>query len=183
MILFKNKKIYDHARILGNDGRDPENNTKCVENGFSYQMTNIQAAIGLAQIERLQDYFDKNNNTFKNYDDSLSTLEGISIPLRSLYTDTSCGLYTILVNVKSRISRDELINRLRINGIEALPVYIPLHKMPIYKEFTKDKSYPNSDFLSRMGISLPSSFSLKDEEIKSILRTFESFFFIKNLNS
>lgn len=138
--------------------------------GYNYRMTNICAAIGLAQLEKAKDFIEKKIKLACEYK---KRLEGL--PLDFQQTTTNCKnsywMFSILVSKKE--IRDLLMNFLADNGIETRPVFFPVHTMPMYKE--NDNNYPNSMDISLRGINLPSFPDLTIEEIDFICMKIKEF--------
>jgi perosamine synthetase len=129
--------------------------------GFNYRMTNIQAAIGLAQLHRIDHYIYLRKKVAKYYTDHLQLPHQ---PEKNWAV--SCNwYYGILVNDKLKLEK-----KLKENGIETRPFFVGMHKQPCLK--LKGK-YPVSDRLERMGILLPTG-NLTNEELKYICDTIRS---------
>jgi perosamine synthetase len=86
--------------------------------------------------------------------------------------ESVCWLYTIALDKKHEMQRDELIRRLLLNGIEARPVFYPLHVMPPYQKYADGKEFPVSNSVSSRGLSLPSSIKLNNADITEICNKF-----------
>jgi perosamine synthetase len=135
--------------------------------GFNYRLTNLQAAIGVAQMERFPAILQKKREIFAHYQDRLQHVKGIAqLPKEldnSLY---SHWLYTICLD--KSLNRDEVMRQLLHQGVDTRPVFYPLHQMPPYQRFSKSESLYHSINIARSGLSLPSSLNLKIEEIEYI---------------
>lgn len=172
MVLFKDREVFEHAKILRDHGMSP--NLKYWHNlvGFNYRLTNIQAAIGVAQMERHKDIFSRKLRIAALYTKILEGAPGIS-KLQPIIPGTthSSWLYTVLLD--KNINRDNVITELLKYGIESRPVFYPLHKMPPYKKFSKSKSLKNSITVSSCGISLPTSVKMSDDDVVYAARCLE----------
>ena len=105
------------------------------EIGFNYRMTNLQAAVGVAQLERINIFLEKKREIAQMYNLYLSGLEELILPIEKEWAKSAYWMYSILLRKEScHISRDNLIAALRKNGIETRPIFYPLHKMPPYKQ-------------------------------------------------
>lgn len=169
MVVFKDKKIFNKAKKLRNQGRST---TKVFWHdfaGFNFRMTNIQAAIGVAQLERIKDFLKSRKNVFKIYDNLFGKHEDIDLLPKNNWSQNSLWLYTILINTLNEFKRDLLIKRLAKLGIETRPGFYPLNTMDAYKKFGKGK-YQNSEKISYTSISLPSSASLIKSDISYIYK-------------
>ena len=114
-------------------------------------MTNLQAAVGVAQMERFEEIINKKREIFNFYNRNLLNLNGISkMPFNSNNFYNSSWLYTLILD--SYIDRDKLINKLNQQGIELRPSFCSLSEMPPYRNFRKSLSLKNSYLLSQNGI-------------------------------
>ena len=167
MVLFKNRKFAEKARIIRDHGMDPKKRYWQLYVGHNYRMTNLQAAIGVAQMEKFDDIVKKKIFIANRYNSLLSGIEGIeTFPFTKSNTINSYWLYTIIL--KKNISRDSLIKKLIEFGIDSRPVFYPLHEMPPYKKFTNKMNHFEFSDIAYSGISLPSSINLKKDEIMYI---------------
>jgi len=164
MILFKDREVFEHAKILRDHGMNPSLKYWHDHVGFNYRLTNIQAAIGVAQMERREEIFLNKLRIAALYTKILEGAPGIS-KLRPIIPGTihSSWLYTVLL--ERNINRNNIITVLLKYGVESRPIFYPLHMMPPYKKFSKSKSLKNSITVSGCGISLPSSIRMNDEEV------------------
>ncbi len=181
MIFFKDKKHYEHAAVLRDHGMSKTKKYWHNYVGYNYRMTNLQAAIGVAQMERIDDILHKKCTIGKVYNDLLADVEELILPPNSSEVRNTYWLYTLLVNdKKTNLSRDEIIKKLLQNGIEARPVFFPLHVMPPYVNFAKGE-YPNTDYISRQGLSLPSSVGLTEVQQEDVCRALKGVFKVREL--
>jgi len=141
--------------------------------GYNYRMTNIQAAIGLAQLERLDEFAEMRRKNAQLYNELLGEVKGITTPVEKDYAKNVYWMYSITVGKEFGMTRDELMKRLAEKGIETRAFFIPVHKQPAFLEMGlfKEESYPVSEEISQTGLYLPSSSGLKEEEINLICNT------------
>ena len=135
--------------------------------GFSYRMTNVQAAIGLGQLERIDELLQARIDHARLYNSLLQGVKGITTPPEAKGVKSVYWMYGILVEKESPLSRDELRQRLADHGVETRSFFIPIHLQPIYAYLYGDE-YPVSESLGSKGLYLPSSSGLKREEIEFI---------------
>jgi perosamine synthetase len=149
----KEKRIYLHSEV-----------------GYNYRMTNIQAAIGLAQFERMDELAEMRRRNARLYNSFLEDIEGIRLPVEKEWAKNVYWMYSILIEGEFGMSRDELMNKLEKKGIETRTFFIPMHEQPVFQErgLFKREKYPVAEELSRRGMYLPSSSGLKEEEITFI---------------
>ena len=133
--------------------------------GFNYRMTNLQAAIGLAQTERLGELVEIRRTNAARYTAALSKIPGLTLPIERPWARNVYWMYGVVVEDGFGISRDELRRRLARRGIETRTFFIPIHLQPIYYEHFKGQRYPVAEELCRRGLYLPSGATLTAAEI------------------
>jgi perosamine synthetase len=134
------------------------------EIGFNYRMTNIQAAIGLAQLERINEIIAIKRSHAKVYAKYLGSCKGIVLQPEMPWAKTVFWLHSVLVDNSFRSNRDLLMQELSKEGIDSRPFFVPMHELPMYKA----EGFPVASRLSLQGINLPSSSLLTDDDIKRI---------------
>lgn len=137
--------------------------------GFNYRMTELQAALGKSQLNKIQSFVERRRNIAKVYDNELAN-EPITLPYQASYGVSSYHLYPIQVNdAKKRLS---IFNKLRDKGIGVNVHYIPVHTQPFYKKLGfKLGDYPESERYYAKTISLPIHYSLSEKEQLFIIDT------------
>lgn len=170
MILFQDKEVYEHAKVLRDHGMNKQKRYWHDHVGFNYRMTNMQAAIGVAQMERVNEIISSKCALGHAYSELFASEDVLLPPVHEHAKDTF-WLYTI--RLKNTELRDELIAKLMANGIETRPVFYPLSQMPPYLDYAKNPC-PNAASISASGISLPSSVGLAAEQQQSVAKTIHS---------
>lgn len=185
MLIFKDKETYERASVLRDHGMSKSKRYWHDELGFNYRMTNLQAAIGVAQMERIDEILRTKRWIAQTYDQALANLPGLQLHGEKEGTISSYWLYTMLVKPGYGFTRNELIERLAKNGIEGRPAFYPLHAMPVYAkpEYLRGQEFPNSKYVSEHGLSLPSYVDLTEEEIADIIKSVETAFALKSIHS
>lgn len=174
MVITNNKEVYDRARYFKNVcfPLDGPRNYQHDEIGYNYRMSNVVAAIGLAQVEKADDYRTMricNHQLYKKY---LADVPGIifqSEPEEDCMD--VCWMNTIVIDpVKYGHTKDELIAHLKENGIDTRLLFTGMHKQKAMTDFGCDCSgeYPVCEWLTGNGFYLPSGSGLKEEDIKMI---------------
>jgi len=156
MAVFRKKTVAQKARILINQGLSSKRKYyhDCV--GSNYRLTNLQAGIGVAQLDRIGELLKIRKKIFKIYDQSLIQIKSIKLLPKNDWSTNSYWLYTFVVKNLGRFKRDKIIENLQNLGIECRPGFFCLSEMNPFKKFAKGK-FPNSKFLSENSISLPST--------------------------
>jgi perosamine synthetase len=144
--------------------------------GFGYRMSGLQAALGLAQLERIDEFVLIRRNNAKLYNSLLSELgEKITLPPEAPWAKNVYWMYSILIEDNFGMSRDELMKRLESEGIETRTFFYPIHVQPIYAKQYQEESFPVADELSRKGINLPSGNNLTADEIEYVCQCIKKY--------
>jgi len=171
MCLTNNEELDERMRILRDHGTNPSKHYWCDVTGFNYRMTNLQAAIGCAQIEKLDEFIEKKRENTALYNKLLEDAQGITPPPEEKWAKNVYWMYSILIEKEYGKTRDQLINHLKENGIESRPFFPPTHKLPMYD---KGETIKIAEELSKKGINLPSSVNLTSKEIKYVAETIKA---------
>lgn len=148
-----------HARmgLLRDHGMDKNRRYWHLEPGFNFRMTNLQAALGLAQMERIEDFLTQRDAVVECYDAKLKDIEGIRIPPRAEWARNIHWLYSIEVDAAGAgISRDKLAAQLGEVGIDTRPVFPPLHLQPAFGS-GPEGAFPVAEAFGKTGLSLPTA--------------------------
>lgn len=172
MIVTNNEKWAENAGLLRNHYfGEPRFLHKKI--GYNYRMTNIQAAIGLAQLEKIEDYVNARRNNAEAYNKLLGKIKGIATPPEAKWAKNVYWMYGILAEEEFGMPMPKLREELLKRGIDTRSFFIGMHKQPAYsakdKRFPDTKGkYPASDYLEKHGLYLPSSSHLSKNEINKI---------------
>ena len=156
MVVFKNKKKAEKAKLLRSHGISFNESYWHKEAGFNFRMTNLQAALGVAQMGKIKKLIGQRKKIFNYYDLKLKNCKKISLLPSNNWSENSYWLYTITINNIGERKRDKILVNLLKKGIETKPVFYPLNRMMPYKKYSKG-SYNISNYLSANSLSLPSS--------------------------
>jgi len=173
MVVTNDKNIAEKARLLRNHGFG-EPRFLHNEFGFNYRMTNVQAAIGVAQMEYADKLVDARIRNANLYNSLLKNVKGITLPPEEEWAKNVYWMYGILVEKEFGMTMPDVREALLKKGIDTRAFFIPMHRQPVFLNNKQDNfpdcsgSYPIADMLSQKGFYLPSSSSLKEEEIKQI---------------
>jgi len=170
MIIFRESSTADKARVLRDHGMTKNKRYWHDVVGYNYRLTNLQAAIGVAQMERIDSILKKKSLIFDTYNEIFtSTNKNFRKPIKKDNTFHSNWLYGIILN--NGINRDQMMKELLLHGIETRPFFYPLNEMTPYKQYRSSKELLISKEISRNGLSLPSSNSLEIDDLNVISKT------------
>jgi dTDP-4-amino-4,6-dideoxygalactose transaminase len=148
-----------------------------VEAGYKYNTTDLQAALGLAQLKKVGQLWNKRKSIARRYTEAFSTQEGIHPPVIRPDRETAWHLYVVKLNLEIlKVDRNTFIEKLREKGIQTSVHFIPLHRHPFYRDtFGVDAGdYPNAEWIFKRSISLPIYPGMSDEEVNYVIETTES---------
>ncbi|PDW04027.1 aminotransferase class I/II-fold pyridoxal phosphate-dependent enzyme [Candidatus Viridilinea mediisalina] len=173
MLTLNNVTWDSRARVLRDHGMDKQRRYWHTEIGYNYRLTNLQAAIGVAQMERIEQTLDKRADLAATYRRMLADVPGITFPPAAPWAEPVCWLYSILIDKNlAGFSRDTLMSALGAEGIDARPFFFPLSAMPIYADHARlTNNYLVTDEISACGVSLPSSLKIGERDIATIRET------------
>lgn len=170
MIVTNNDEFASRIRQLKGQGMDPNRRYWFPVIGYNYRMTNIQAAIGLAQLENIEWHLEQRIRIYHLYEKYLSHRNDISFQGKLPDTKSSYWMTSILIN-KSKLERDLLMKKMLECGIETRPFFYPMHVLPPYQKILDDDTFPFADSIYSKGINLPSFNTLDEEDIIYISKT------------
>jgi len=167
MVTTNSAALAARIRLLRGQGMDPSRRYWFDVIGYNYRMTNIEAAIGLAQVEQLDLHVAARRQVADWYSRYLAGCSGfVRLPLQQPFATHAYWMYTILLDEAVRMDRDAFTDALSDLGVETRPVFYPMHVLPPYEEPVAD--YPVADALARRGVSLPTHASLTEEDIRYV---------------
>jgi len=140
--------------------------------GYKYNMTDLQAAIGIQQLKKVERFAKRRNEIWGVYKKELSNLPLILPPDPAKFTSHALHLFTVMVDTsQTKITRDELINKLHRMKIGTGVHYIALHLQPYYRDCFgyKRGDFPNAEFISDRTFSIPFSAKLTDEDVQDVI--------------
>ncbi|HVY61642.1 MAG TPA: DegT/DnrJ/EryC1/StrS family aminotransferase [Planctomycetota bacterium] len=166
MVVTDDDALADRLRLLRGQGMDPHRRYWFPVVGYNFRMTNIEAAIGLGQIERIDKLIADRRRLAAAYRDRLATRAGLTLSPEAPRTRSVFWLFCILV--PDAAGRDPLMAALERDGIETRPFFYPLHTLPMYAGHATDGGCPVAVDLAARGINLPTSSYLADADVAAI---------------
>lgn len=167
MLVTDDDELAARIRMLRDHGTDPDRRYWHPVVGYNYRLTNLQAAIGVAQMERVDEILAAKQRAARLYDEGLESVPGITLPPRAPWAENVFWLYSILVDAEAfGRGRDDVIAALDALGIETRPLFPPVHTQPPYAQGAE---LPVAERLAATGLSLPSAASLSDGEIARVV--------------
>jgi len=159
MCLTNNRDVAEKMRILKDHGMNPKKRYWHDVVGFNYRMTNLQAALGVAQLKKISRLVERKREIAKRYRELLGEDNGVTHAPEMPWARNVYWLYSILLDAGLR---EKIINALDLQGVETRPFFYPVHTMPPHKRSSR---LPTAERLSARGINLPSGPKIGDEEV------------------
>jgi len=169
MVVTDNDHLADHCRSLRNLCFQSKKRFVHEELGWNFRMSNIQASIGVAQLERLDESIAKKKYIAQQYNNLLSNIPGIQLPVaKTDYAENIYWVYGILLNHDIPFDAEEAMQRLAKHKIGTRPFFWPMHEQPVFKKmglFT-EVSCPVAERIARRGFYIPSGMAISDRQIE-----------------
>ena len=175
ILVTNNEAVYEKAKILNDHGRnakDPENKMFWMRNyGYKYKISNLQAALGCAQISRIEELVNKKREIFNWYKE---LLKDIPCQLNPEYENTknSYWLPTVVFDKSLNFDRNAFFELCKENGIDSRPFFFPLSSLPMFED--RKGNIVSYDIFER-GINLPSYHDLLEEEALIVVNIIKKF--------
>ena len=169
MVVTNREDVAARARLLRNQAFE-EPRFVHREIGFNYRLTNLQAAIGLAQCEKIAEKVDRKRALARDYSRLLAGAADLTLPPEAPWARNVYWMYGVLLHDAFGRSRDEVMRILREQGVETRPFFHPLHRQPSLAEHTNHGPYPVADDLGRRGLYIPSGPGLTPDQVEEVAR-------------
>jgi perosamine synthetase len=170
MVTTNNTRLAETVRTLRDHAFSKERHFWHKYIGYSFRITNLQAAVGLAQTEQMDGFVIRRRENAARYTSLLQDVPGLSLPVEEPWARNVYWMYGVLVEDEFGLTRDELRRCLAERGIETRTFFIPMHLQPIYYGDYQGERYPVAEELCRRGLYLPSASSLTQQEIEFVVR-------------
>ena len=174
MITTNNRKFYEKAKDLRNlcFGKKDRFNHSSI--GWNYRMSNLQASLGLGQLNRINSIIKKRHSVGRMYYQLLKDNEKIFIPKpKNKYSKNIYWIIGVVIKKKKlNLNAKTIMSKLQKYNIGSRPFFWPMNKQDIFKKFSfyNSKSFKNSEYLSKYGFYLPSSLNISNREIRYICK-------------
>lgn len=168
MVTTNNDELASYVRLAKNQGMTRERRYWHPIVGFNYRMTNIQAAIGLAQLERFDEFLASHEEIASWYREELQDAPGLRWQQHRTWARHAWWQFVVVVEDAFGADRDAILARLQEHGVDARRLYYPMHQLPIYEAETKGHEYPVADFLSARGVCLPTWSGLRRDDVRYV---------------
>jgi perosamine synthetase len=177
MVVTSDSGMADRARLYRNLCFEPGRRYYHNDLGNNYRMTNLQAAVGMAQLERIAEFVETKRRLGAKYVASLSMLPSVQTQIEKEWAKTVYWMYCMVLDQSLGINAEFLMTALNKRGIGTRPFFIGLHRQPaLLKRNIRSPqgAYPVTDRISEQGLYLPSGLTLTDMQVEEVVRTVES---------
>lgn len=171
MLLTDDARLAERCRSLRNLCFQPQKRFVHEELGYNFRMTNLQAALGLAQLERLEEFVARKRYMGKRYTELLSNVEGLELmPEKTEYANNIYWVYGMVLKDDVSFDAEEAMRRLGQKGIGSRPFFWPMHEQPVFQKMGlfKGESYPVAERLARRGFYIPSGLALTEAQMEEV---------------
>lgn len=171
MIVTDDDELAQRCRSLRNLCFQPHKRFVHEELGWNLRMTNLQAAVGLAQLERLDEFVARKRRMGEQYDELLCDIPGLQLPVkRTSYAQSIYWVYGVVLHEEVPFDAEEAMRRLAVRGIGSRPFFWPMHEQPVFQRMGlfRGERYPHAERLARRGFYVPSGLGLTPEQMQRV---------------
>lgn len=173
MIVTDDAMLAERCRSLRNLCFRPERRFVHDELGFNFRMTNMQAALGVAQLEKLSDTIARKRRIGRRYRELLGDVPGLQLPIeRTDYADSLYWVYGVVLDESVRMDATAAAKALQQRGVGTRPFFWPMHEQPVFRRMGlfENERHPVAERIARRGLYLPSGVALRDEQIEAVVK-------------
>jgi perosamine synthetase len=167
MVVTDDDAIAGRMRLFRTHGMDPNRRYWHPVIGYNYRMTNLTAAIGLAQLERVDWQLERRRELAAWYREELGGVDVLTGQGEKPWTRHVWWMFSVLVS-ESAADRDGVIDAMRRRGIETRPFVHPLHTLPPYRDASPGQAFPVAEAIARSGINLPTYTGLTRAQVRQV---------------
>ena len=179
MLVTSDESLYQRVRVLRDHGRPPGDRLFLnSEVAYKYKMSAMQAGLGLAQLERIQELVQRKRQIFDWYQSELAAVEGIQLNIEKPETVNSYWMVTVTWGDRYNFEKEEIMQHLSEKGIDSRPFFNPLSSLPAFANCPDAqraaKQNQVSYAVSRSGINLPSALTLTESQVHTVCQELKS---------
>jgi perosamine synthetase len=171
MVLTDDDQLAERCRALRNLCFGTERRFEHAELGWNYRMSNMQAAVGVAQLERLDPHMQIKRDIGAFYNAAFADLDGAQTPVAATdYADNCFWVYGLVLDDGSALDRDAFASKLREQAIGTRPFFWPMHEQPVFRDrgLFADVHCPVAERLGRRGLYIPSGLALGQDQLQRV---------------
>jgi perosamine synthetase len=170
MVVTDDDALAERLRSLRNLGFQASRRFHHEELGFNFRLTNLQAALGVAQLERIDEIVARKREVAAMYTSGLSNVDGLQLPAEAPWAKSVYWMYGLVLDEATGLDAVAFAGRLRERGVDTRPFFLGMHEQPALHELGlfRGESYPVAERLARQGLYLPSGLALTDEQVARV---------------
>jgi perosamine synthetase len=164
------RRLREHGMSVDTFARHSTNDVvieQYLETGFNFRMTDVQAAIGLVQLAKLEDMVKRRRHLAAEYADALSGIPGLTVPCDPPHGTTNYQSYSVILTDDYPVERNELMAALSAEGISSRRGVMASHREPAYADHPS-QPLPNTDFITNHSIILPMYHQMTSDDIEKV---------------
>lgn len=140
------------------------------ELGFNFRLTNLQAALGVAQLERMDQIVARKRSMGQTYNRLLKDIDSLKLPAEEPWAKNVYWMYGVVLSDEAGMDASELAQRLKERRVETRPFFLGMHAQPVFQKrgLFIAENYPVTERLARRGLYLPSGLGLTEEQLKNV---------------
>mgnify|MGYP001160100730 FL=1 len=177
MVLTSDEELAEKCKYFRNLCFKAESRFVHDDLGWNYRMSNIQAAVGLAQLECIDEFILKKRDIGKKYQDRLKNLSEIfQLPIKkNNFAENIYWVFSLVLKEGLNFSLKDITNYLSSHGIGNRPFFWPMHLQPylLKQDYFKNETYPNSEYIAKNGFYIPSGLGINDDDINFVCDSIE----------
>ena len=175
MVLTSDSGINDRAMMLRNLCFNNERRFRHYELGYNYRLTNMQAAIGVSQIQRIEEIVERKIEIGRYYQEQLSQIEGIQLQKQESWAKGVFWINGLVLDDSFNCTAEKFCDELRKLGVDTRPFFLGMHEQPVFasKGLFIGEKYPVSERIARQGFYLPSGLSLTIDQVDEVINSFK----------
>ena len=173
MVVTNDRQLAESLRSLRNLCFQPDRRFSHAELGFNFRLTSMQAALGVAQFERMDQIVARKRWIGQEYTKRLQGIAGIQLPVEESWAKSVYWMYGVVLSEDTGTDAAEFAKKLTDHGIETRPFFLGMHEQPVFqrRELFSGERYPVAERLARQGLYLPSGTALTDEQLEYVAKT------------
>jgi perosamine synthetase len=170
MVLTNSDEWAAHCRVYRNLCFQADRRFYHEELGENYRMTNMQAALGVAQLDRVDEIVAHKRAVAAAYTERLRDCVALQLPTEREWARSTFWMYGVVVGEDTAVARDQLAKRLEACGVETRPFFLGMHEQPVFRHLGlfEGEKYTVTEMLSRQGLYLPSGTALSTDEVEDV---------------
>jgi perosamine synthetase len=172
MVLTDDPKLEEKARSLRNLCFQRKRRFYHEEMGFNFRMTNLQAALGLAQLERMDEIVAKKRWMGQEYTRWLKDIDVLQLPIEEPWAKNVYWMYGVVLSEQTGMDAAEFARQLDEKSVQTRPFFLGMHEQPVFRNrgLFRGESYPVAERLARQGLYLPSGVALTEEQLGMVVK-------------